>query len=511
MRKKSVISFRLAYLLFLCLMMVLAAAAIIYVRMALEEYRDLLPERTVEAQIALLRKDAADGTIWDKYPLPESETGKFEQNIDIKAYYSGLFSGDGVSYALKAGSDTDTEKTYNIISGDNVIAEVSLQKQGEEWTKLFILNMADWALKEVRLSIEAHNYMIDVPSDFNVTVNGIELGDDDRVVVNGIFSGYEIKGLFFAPSISITDRDGQQAEYRISGSNVKVVLFDYSLTLPKTLQVTVDGEVHAGDVLSGGMVRHDIRRLSQPDVKISDLFGNTLSYEGGNQLDLIYMSVNAPGNYSITVDGASVPEEAREALENTSLDNIRKYDPSVPVYYNYCIAVLKKDAAVEIRDLFGNAVEYDKDAASLDLTESNGLASIPDDVAAEVDVLAVAKRWSLFMSKDLEGSYYGFNNISKDLIEGSPVHDSARQWVSSIDITFTSSHTLGNPPFSEESAANFTWLSENSFYVDVYLVKDMYVRGSLVPETLNNRLYFVKYDSTQDGIDNPVWKLADMS
>ena len=511
MSKKSVISFRLVYLLFLCLMMVLAAAAIIYVRMALEEYRDSLPERVVEAQIEILRKDASDGRLWEKYRLPECESGKFEENIDIKAYYTGLFSGGGVSYELKAGSDTDTEKTYYILNGENVIAEVSLQKQGEERTKIFILSMADWALKDVKLLIEAHSYMIDVPYDFNVTVNGIELGSDDRAVVNGTFSGYEVKGLFFAPSISITDKDGQQAEYRISGSNVKVVLFDYSLTLPRTLQVTVDGEVHPGDVLSGGMVRHDIRRLSQPDVKISDLFGNSLSYEGGNQLDLTYYSVDLPGNYGITVDGAAVPEEAREAIENISLDNIRKYDPSVPVDYNYCIAVLKKDADLEIKDLFGHTVEYDREATALDLTESGGLASIPDDIAAEVDVLAIAKRWSLFMSKDLEGSYHGFYNISKDLIEGSPVHDSAKKWVSSIDITFTSTHTLGNPPFSEENATNFTWISENSFYVDVFLVKDMYVRGALVPETLDNRLYFVKYDSTQDGIDNPVWKLADMS
>lgn len=511
MKKKPVVTFRLVYLLFLAVMAVFAAAAIVYVRAALGEYRDSLPERIVEAQIEILRKDASDGTIWDKYPLPESETGKFEKDIDVKAYYAGLLSDDGVTYALKAGSDTETEKTYNVLNGDNVIAEVTLQKQGEDRTKLFILSMADWVLKGVSLPIGMHSYRIDVPYDLNVTVNGIALGDDDRAVVNGTYSGYEIKGLFFAPSITITDQDGQQAEYRISGSDVKVVLFDYSLTLPRTLQVTVDGEVHTGNELFDGMIQHDIRRLSHPDVKISDLFGNTVSYDGGNYLDLTYFSVTAPGNYSITVEGASVPEEARGMVENTSLDIIREYDPSVPEYYNYCIAVLKKDAAVEIKDLFGEPVAYDKQAAVLDLTESNGRSDIPDDIAAEVDVLGIAKRWSLFMTVDLEGASYGFYNISKDLIAGSPLHDSARRWVSSIDITFTSIHTLGDPPFSKESATNFTRLSENSFYVDVSLVKDMYVRGSLVPEPLDNRLYFVKYDDTADGIDNPTWKLADMS
>ena len=511
MSKQNAITFKYIYLMFLALMMVIAAAAIIYVRTVLGEYRDSLPERIVEAQIEILRKDASEGTLWDKYPMPETVTGRFEENIDVKSYFTRLLSGDGVSYALKAGGDTESEKIYNILNGENVIAEVALQKQGEEKTKIFILNIADWVLKDVKLSIEKHNYTIDIPYDFNVTVNGIELGIDDRAVVNGISSGYEIKGLYFTPSISITDKEGQQAEYHFSGSNVKVVMFDYSLTLPRTLKVIVNGEVHTGDVFSEGMIRHDIRRLSHPDVKISDLFGNTVSYEGGNDLELTYVSVNTPDNFRITVDGSSVPEEAREAIENISLDNIRQYDPSVPKCYNYSIAVLKKDATVEIKDLFGKTVEYDKDATSLDLMESNGLASIPDDIASEVDVLAIAKRWSLFMTTDLEGTYYGFYNISKDLIEGSPLYDSAKRWVSSIDITFTSIHTLGDPPFSEESASNFTRLSENSFFVDVILVKDMYVRDALVPDTMNNRLYFVKYDSTEDGIDNPIWKLADMS
>ena len=511
MRKKFAVTFKLVYFLFLCLMVILAVTAIIYVRISLGEYRDSLPERVVEAQIESFRSDISEGTLWDKYPLSESETGKFEANIDVKTYYADLLTDDGVTYALKAGSVTETEQTYNILNGDDMIAEVTLQKQGDEKTKLFILNIAEWTLKDVRFLIEPHDYQIDVPYDLVVTVNGIELGIDDRATINGTSSGYEIKGLFFSPSISITDKDGQQAEYRISGSKVKVVLYDYSLTLPRTLKVTVDGEVHTGEVISEEMVRHDMRYLSHPDVIISDLFGNTVSYEGGNNLDLTYISVNAPGNYSITVDGKSVPEEASEEIENVSLNNIRPFDPSVPQYYSYCIAVLKKDAAVEIRDLFGKTVEYDKEMTTLDLTESNGLTAVPANIASEVDVLAIAKRWSLFMTKDLAGESYGFYNMSTDLVEGSPLYDSAKRWVGSIDITFTSNHTLANPPFSQESVTNFTYLSESSFYVDVILVKDMYVLGAIVPDTMDNRLYFVKYDDTEDGIDNPVWKLADMS
>lgn len=511
MRKKFAVKFKFVYLIFLGLMVILAAAAIIYVRITLGEYRDSLPERVVEAQIETFRSAASDGTIWDKYPLSESETGKFEQDIDIKTFYAELFAAEGVTYSLKAGSATETEQTYNIVSGDITVAEVTLQKQSEDRTKIFILNIADWALKDVTLLIGTHSYTIDAPYDFIVTVNGIQLGVEDRDTVNGEASGYKIEGLFLPPSVSITDKDGQQAEYNISGSNIKTVLYDYSLTLPRTLKVTVDGALHTGEAISDEMIRHDIRCLTRPEVKISDLFGNTVSYEGGSSLDLTYFSFKAPGNYSITVDGRPVPDEARERVENVSLDNIRAFDPTVPEYYDYCVAVVKKDADMVIKDLFGNAVEYDREETSFDLTDSNGLADIPEEIAAEVDVLEIAKRWSLFMTLDLPGESYGFYNISKDLIKGSPSYEGARKWATSYDVNFVSIHYLGNPPFSEERVSNFTYLSENSFYVDIFLVKDMYVLYSLVPDTMENRLYFVKYDDTDDGVDNPVWKLADMS
>lgn len=503
MKHKPLITFKLVYLIFLCLMAVLAVTAVIYVRISLGEYRDSLPERIVEDQIEALRNDAADGTLWEKFSIEDSKTGKFEKDINVREYYAELISGDEVSYALKAGSVTDSSQTYSIFSGEYEIAQVTLQRQGEERTKLFILTIEDWALEDVSLSVSARSYTIDVPYDLDVKVNGIELGEEDRAFVNGVYSGYEIKGLFFPPSISVTDKDGQEAEYHISGSVVKVVLFDYSLTLPRTLTVTVDGVEHMGDALSDGTVRHDIRCLSRPDVRISDLFGNTVAYEGGDSLDLTYISVSAPDNYTITADGVSVPAEAGEEIENTSLDNIRKYDPSVPRYYNYCIAVLKKDADIEIKDMLGERVEFDSEASSLELIGTGGLDGVPTEIAAEVDVLAVAKRWSLFMTKDLEGTSYGFSTMSNDLIEGSPLYDSAEKWVNSIDITFTSNHTLGNPPFSQETLTNFTRLSENSFYADVTLVKDMYVSGGLVPDVMNNRLYFVRYGGS--------WKLADMS
>jgi hypothetical protein len=136
---------------------------------------------------------------------------------------------------------------------------------------------------------------------------------------------------------------------------------------------------------------------------------------------------------------------------------------------------------------------------------------VPESVAAEVNVLKVAEDWSRLMSKDLAGSAYGFYNYAPNLIEGSYLYEVARKWVNSIDITFTSTHTLMNPPFTNETVRNFTWLTDNCFSVDISFDKHMLLSsGMQVTDSMNSRFHFVKYDSTNDWVDNPTWKLVNI-
>ena len=115
------------------------------------------------------------------------------------------------------------------------------------------------------------------------------------------------------------------------------------------------------------------------------------------------------------------------------------------------------------------------------------------------------------MSKDLNGYNFGFNEISKHLITSSYLYNMAQKWVNGIDISFISHHTLQNPPFSDESVTNYIRISENCFSVDISFVKHMIlVEGSYVPDSMNSRFYFVKYDGTNDFVDNPEWKIADI-
>ena len=63
----------------------------------------------------------------------------------------------------------------------------------------------------------------------------------------------------------------------------------------------------------------------------------------------------------------------------------------------------------------------------------------------------------------------------------------------------------------DNTVKNFVWITDDCFSVDISFVKHMYLYGTtLVEDPMNDRFYFVKYDTTNDGVDNPTWKLAGM-
>lgn len=136
-----------------------------------------------------------------------------------------------------------------------------------------------------------------------------------------------------------------------------------------------------------------------------------------------------------------------------------------------------------------------------------GLDSVPAEVAAEVDVLNAAQQWSLFMSADKP-----FAELAPYLLYNSYQYKMAKRYSTGIDITFTSDHTLLDPAFTENSVKNFVWLTDNCFSVDISFVKHMYLvkTHAKVDDVMNDRFYFVKYDDTNDNIDNPTWKIASM-
>lgn len=502
MKRRSI--FWRAYLVFVAVLAVLVIAAVLYVRSVLHDYEASQPERYVQDAIAQLSAQAEAGSFWEEHPFPDAVPGRFEEGKDLKAGYLALLTGEGVDCVKQTARRADDHVGYDVVSDGFVLAEVELRPAGEPVTKLGILSIQKWEVGSVRPVIRAADYTLSVPAGFTVRVNGIALTEEDGTADSAGGTTYTLAGLYLKPALEITDPAGMRTGCTFKGDKAVPDLYRYSLTLPAALTVTLDGTVHPGQELDGGLLRHDIAQISKPEVTVSDRYGNALTYEGGDQLPLTYMTITAGSGYTVQVAGQTVqPDSVAPAAE---YEHFAQYVPDLPQVSVYDIAVLQEGAEVAVTDPQGAPVELEPGLHSYDLTASAGrLDAVPQEVADKVDVLDVAQKWSMFMSTDVS-----FSRLSPYLIKDSYQYQVAYRYAHSIDITFTSPHSLLDPAFTDTSVSNFTWITDNCFSVDISFVKHMKLTrgGMLVDDPMNDRFYFVWYDDTDDRVDNAAWKLA---
>lgn len=515
MRRRKKSSFRFVFFIYLCFLVVLMAAALIYVNATLREYENEHPNRHVETAVENMRREAADGTLWNTDGVPDMVTGRFEADLDAKAEFTRLINGE-LKYTTQKWT-SETECVIGVKSGDTIIAEVLLRATSPIKQKLAIITMQEFEL--VSYKPVAHTYTITLPSsvkigmDVSISVNGVALteadAEADPITKNNKFT---LENIYFTPDIKITDAFGNSANYRMPDTVNGEIEFDsciYTLTLPESLSVTVDGVKIMGETLDDGRVLYNVRLVKKADVKITDLFGNSVDYNGASSIPLTYSTIMANEGYTVKVDGKDVPSEAISVSVNPEFDIFADYVPDLPQSPIYNIVYLKDNAEITVTDNSGNSVELDPGEKIHDLTgllATDTLAEVPYEVSSEVNVLKIAENWSLFMSSDLD-----FSVLAKDLIKSSSQYEVANKYNSSVDKQFTSIHTLLDPAFTEESVKNFRWIADNCFSVDIRFVKHMKLdSGNVIDDEMNERFYFVKYDDTNDYVNNPKWKLVGM-
>jgi len=500
------LSFKKVYLIYLAVLAVLVVAAVLYVNRLLHQYEDSMPEQIAKNAAQELKVNAADGTFFEKYALEEVTPGIFEKDIDIKQEYLTLFLADEFGCEKTNEATSEDELVYEVTSGGTVIAKVKLHAAGPAETKLAVLSFREWQVSEVVPVLEKEDYTLSVPVDFSVSVNGVALQAEDGVA-KGDEITYAIEDVYMVPEFAITDKNGNAVNYTVDKQKVKAEFYYYTLVLPTSLRVEMNGEVLAGEAAEDYRVRYDIRELNKPSISISDYYGNTVSYEGGDKLPLTYLILTADDRYGVTVAGNAVAAEAVTVTDNQEYAPLADFVAELPKVKVYDIALLEDNAEIIVTDENGETVDLDVEAKVINLiTQRRGLSEVPADVAQEIDVISVAKTWSKFMTEDAS-----FDQLSPYLIEDSYQYQVVWQYATGVDRTFTSAHTLANPAFTDEVATNYVQITENCFSVDISFVKHMVLSyGAKVDDPMNDRFYFVKYDDTDDGADNPTWRIASM-
>lgn len=227
-------------------------------------------------------------------------------------------------------------------------------------------------------------------------------------------------------------------------------------------------------------------------------------------------NILVPNNCEVYINNKKLTEaQIKGKVQDDGLEQISKY-VEIPYIVKYEIPNLLKKPNIKILDENGKEVQYTQDkntfSKKLDFITVASEEEAKQKIQGEIDILKVAKDWSLYLTDDLSGSLNGYYNISKYLINGSNIKKFAYSWATGIDITFVSSHTLLNPTFTNEKISDFEIYNENAFSCEVYLQKNLKLRsgGKKIEDIMNERMYFAYYDDTDDGKVNPEWKLVNM-
>lgn len=505
MKKK--LSFKMVYILYVSVLVLLVSLATLYVSRLLQKYEDSMPEQYVKNAYEELVRTAKDGILWQQYFLPEFETGEYEKGLDVQETYEKMLTECTAEYTLQSGDYPEDELYYSVFCDGAKVAEAKLKAKGPAVTKLAILSYREWNVEYLKPVIEKCDYSLRVPEDFTVKANGVLLKPDEHKKNSGGEVEYIVEGVYFAPEFEIKDANSRTVSYKISDNQAVAEYYYYKMMLPDTIFVTVNQEKIAGIAQENHMVYYEVKELTKPEVILTDLYGNAFSYEGGKKIPLTHKAITCESGCTVSVAGEKVPEGARFSEENTEYAALKDYVSDLPQITYYNVAVLKEDVLVAVTDETGKKVELTGDETRYSFTaQDKYLDEVPKEVSAEVDVLDLAQKWSLFMSADLS-----FDNMAKHLIKDSYQYEVAVKYATGVDIKFISGHGLANPPFTEESVTNFVWISDNCFSVDISFVKHMILNvGTRVNDPMNDRFYFVKYDDTDDGVDNPTWKIASM-
>lgn len=469
---------------------------VLYVRGLLEEYERRLPERQVELVLRDIKQKAEDPEAFCKtFGIDDITLCEYEEGIDVLSDYFELLCDPETDFALKPGSLVEDEMRYVIRYGKTELAQVLLKAKGPAETKLAVFSMRDWAVTEVLAGPRVRNYTLTLPEDFSLRVNGMVC--KDAVPTDKGELVYALDGFYFEPELEITSPDGKKAEYVIRGERILPEIYSYTLVLPRSLRVTLNSLPCVGENKDDGYVSYTIRELKKPDVIISDLYGNTISYDGGT-VSVTSMTILADDGYSISVNSAAVPDEAIVRTVPKQYKIIEDVVDSLPMNMEYDIAFLGGDAIVEVKDSDGNAVALEEGKSYYDLTSYKGSDTVPDEISDSIDVLDVAQKWSLYMSND-----YSFTNMAAYMLPDSYQYEVAYKYSQSTDRTFFSGHVLLDPAFTDSTVSNFVMITEDCFSVDISFVKHMRLNSNqVVDDAMNDSFYFVR--------SNGKWLLAGM-
>ena len=215
--------------------------------------------------------------------------------------------------------------------------------------------------------------------------------------------------------------------------------------------------------------------------------------------ELYRCEITAPSACKVFINGKEIAPAASEQVPN--FNDAANYI-ELPAENSYILDHLTKPADIRIvadgkeeRPEMSEKIVYGGVSAHFETLK---------DAGCDFDLIGFAENYSRFLTDDLKGTRHGLNTIAASLIKDSDQYKKAYAWATSVDITFTSKHTLRTPPFTEQSVTNITKYSDDAISADVHLVKHMRIANATgdYDVVADDTFYLIRY--------NGEWKVVNI-
>ena len=228
-------------------------------------------------------------------------------------------------------------------------------------------------------------------------------------------------------------------------------------------------------------------------------------------INLTNYTFSIPDGYTPVIDGIAVDPsyQTGNREEIPEFAYVSNY-VTMPSYVEYKVDNVLADSEIKVLNKEGQEVAVEINGSKVKASYASASAALSEERKNEA--LSMIQTYEDFNTDDLSGPSHGLATVQSFLIKDSDYWNMARQWAGGVDITFTSAHTFDNPKYSNVVVDNYAEYSDVCYSLHIAFSKNMVLTrtGEKISNDFDSTVFFIYYDDSDDGIDNPHWCIADM-
>ena len=228
-------------------------------------------------------------------------------------------------------------------------------------------------------------------------------------------------------------------------------------------------------------------------------------------IDVVNYTFSVPEGYSPIIDGLHVSEEymTGNVEEIPEFAYVSNY-VDMPSYVEYKVDNVINGATIKVLNAAGEEVPIEINGTKVRASYSAASNTLSDERRNEA--LSMVQTYEDFNTSDLSGPNHGLATVQAFFIKDSDYWNMAKQWATGVDITFTSAHTFDDPKYTNVVVDNYCEYSDICYSLHIAFSKNMILTRTKekISNDYDSTVFFVYYDDSDDGVDNPHWCIADM-